>query len=175
MSISLICALTTPGRVIGRERQLPWQMPADLQHFRQITLHKTVIMGRKTFESIGRILPHRKNIIITRNPNYAIKTSCSNLPMVEVSIADSLTKAIFLSEKTADIFIIGGAEIFAEAFKLNILDHLYLTLIDANIQGDAFFPEFRKDQFIQVSYQSHAADEKNPYAYTFVVFDRIKC
>src|SRR5688572_24314058 len=129
MRISLIVAMAE-NRVIGRNNQLPWHLPADLKHFKSLTTGHSVIMGRKTFESMGKPLPNRRNIVITRQANFRADG---------VDTAHSLEEAISLAKGDAEIFVIGGAEVFRDA--LNGADRLYLTLIHATIEGDVFFPE----------------------------------
>lgn len=165
MPLSLICAMT-PQRVIGNHNQLPWHMPADLQHFKALTLGKPIIMGRKTFVSIGKPLPQRRNIVLTRDKNFTA-------PGCEVfhALVDALN---LFDTKTQDIFIIGGAEIFAQA--LSQADFLYLTIIHADIPGDSFFPEWHKasSQWQEISRDAHHADEKNAYNYTFVTYQKFQ-
>ena len=117
------------NRVIGCENQLPWHLPNDLKHFKQLTLNKPVIMGRKTYESLGKPLPNRRNVIITRNKNYQA-SGCE--------IFSSLQEAIDKID-APEIIIIGGESIYTQA--LPLATHLYLTFVDAEIQGDTFFPE----------------------------------
>jgi dihydrofolate reductase len=161
MKLSLIAALT-PTRVIGKNNQLPWHLPADLQYFRKVTLHKPVIMGRKTFESIGKALPKRKNIVITRQASYEAK-GCE--------IAHSLTEALEYLSLEEEIFIIGGSEIFIEA--LPLANYLYLTFVKANITGDIYFPEWNQNQWNEISRENHQKDKENNYDYSFVILERI--
>jgi len=166
MRISLIAALT-PARVIGKNNQLPWQMPADLQYFKKITLGKPVIMGRKTYESIGKPLPGRKNIIITRDRNFPTPSS-------ECQIVHSVTEALALEsiQDCEEVCVIGGSQIFEET--LTIANYLYLTFIEADISGDVYFPEWDKSLWVEISRERHLKDDKNPYDYSFVVFERIR-
>lgn len=160
MIISLIAAVGR-GRVIGSKNALPWSMPADLRHFRDLTRGKPIIMGRKTFESIGRPLPDRTNIIITRDPAYQ-KQWC-----VVVHTADDAIKAAGNAE---EIMVIGGGEIFA--MFLARADRMYLTRIDADFKGDARFPEFPENEWRITAEESHAPDAANPHPYTFLTLEK---
>jgi dihydrofolate reductase len=160
MKISLIAALSE-NRVIGRENRLPWSLPEDLQRFRELTTGHPVILGRKTYESIGRVLPKRQNIIITRNRDYRISGA---------EVVGSLDEAIARADASSgEIFIIGGAEIYQQA--LPRADRLYLTLVHAEVEGDAFFPEWPRERFVEVSREERKGPD-HPVAYTFLVFDR---
>jgi len=161
---SLIVAMTKE-RVIGKNNQLPWRMPADLAYFRKTTLNSTIIMGRKTYESIGKALPKRRNIVITRNQNYS-------LPDAEVfhSLDDVITNLSTLSTST-EVFVIGGAEIFKEF--LSIANKLYITFIDANIDGDTFFPSWDNDAWKVISEETHQKDSENPYDYRFTIMEKL--
>lgn len=148
------------NRVIGCNNQLPWHMPADLKRFKQLTLNKTVIMGRKTFESIGHALPDRENIIITHQKDYSAN---------HCKIAHSLKDALSLSSHQ-DVFIIGGQTIYEQA--LSIANQLFITLIDETISGDTFFPEIQKEKWQLISNEKHERDEKNQYAYEFLIYQK---
>ncbi|MCW5588208.1 MAG: type 3 dihydrofolate reductase [Legionellales bacterium] len=160
--ISLIAALAH-HRVIGYQNQLPWHMPNDLAFFQEKTLYKPVIMGRRSFESLGKPLPQRRNIIVTRNRNYQA-AGCD--------VVHSLTAAIELVKQEPEIMITGGAHIYRES--LTIADRMYLTFIDAEVPGDTFFPEWDSDAWEIISREEYSADDKNPYDYSFVIFDKIK-
>lgn len=160
MEISLIVALAN-NYCIGNNNQLPWRQSADLQHFKKLTNGKPIIMGRKTFESIGRPLPNRPNIIITRDKNY-IAPGCE--------IYHSLDEALAAYKDSAEIMIIGGAQIFEQA--LPLATRMYLTWIDTTVEGDAFFPEFDKIEWQEVSHEKHFADEKNQFDYTFIIMEK---
>lgn len=153
----------TDHRVIGYHNQLPWQMPADLAHFKKITLHHPVVMGRKTYQSIGHALPQRTNIIITRDEKFKAE-GCL--------VFHALPQAIQFLQQQAhqEIFIIGGAEIFAQA--LPLADRLYVTFIHADIVGDCYFPQWDKTNWREIERYDHAPDAKNPYAYSFVTLQR---
>ena len=163
MTISMIAAMAN-NRVIGRGNTIPWYLPADTAYFRQTTLGHPVIMGSKTFASIGRPLSGRVNIVLSKNKDLRIP-GCV--------ITRSLTIAIEEAEKTGDgeCFVIGGGAVYAEA--LPLAHRLYLTEIDAEIEGDTFFPEFDKDEWREVSRERHSADEQNVYAMDFVVYERV--
>ena len=157
MLISIIAAMGR-NRAIGYKNTLPWRLPADLQRLKQLTLGHHILMGRKTFESIGRPLPGRTSIIITRQKDFQAE-GCL--------IAHSLGEAIDLAKSHGEqeAFIIGGAEIYAQA--LSIADRMYLTLVDAEPEADAFFPEFDENLWEKIAGKFVAADEKNQYAVTF--------
>lgn len=160
MIISAIVAMSE-NRVIGVNNQLPWHLPADLRYFKKITLGKPMIMGRKTFESIGKILPGRLNIIITRDQNYSVEGA---------RVVHSLEDALKLADQN-EMVIIGGAQLFNEA--LSKIQRLYLTLIHAQIEGDAFFPIINMNHWKEVSREDHFKDEKNGYDYSFIVLEKI--
>lgn len=149
------------NRVIGVNNTLPWRLPADLKHFRRITTGHHVIMGRRNYESIGKPLPDRTNIVVTRNPSY-----CAPGCLVKHSFEDALASA----KNDPEVFIIGGAEIYRQAFEY--ADRLYLTLVHAHIPGDTYFPPFDQDHWQEVSRERHEPDEKNHHACTFLVYDR---
>ncbi len=145
--------------VIGKNNKLPWKLSADLKRFRKITSGKPVIMGRKTFESIGRPLPNRINIIITRDSNYKAE-GCV--------IANSAADALKAAKNHDEIMIIGGEQIFKEF--LPIANRMYLTLIDEDFEGDAHFPEYDKNKWKEVSREAH---EDNSLKYSFVNLEKI--
>lgn len=151
------------NRVIGSNNQLPWHLPADLKHFKHVTTGHIVIMGRKTYSSIGRKLPNRINIIVTRNENFDAP-GCL--------VAHSLTEALQLAQKHCDlqVFIIGGSEIFQQA--LPLLQKVYLTLIEEEFNGDTFFPELAPNEWQEVHYEHHGPDQDNKFAYSFIEYAR---
>ena len=153
--ISIVVAIGENTRVMGKEGKLPWEIPEDLKRFKEITSGHPIIMGRKTYKSIGKALPNRTNIIITRNPNFSAP-GCV--------VVDSLQKAIDEAKKVEneEIFIIGGGEIFNEA--ISLVDKLYLTLVKGEIQGDVFFPEYAEFTHIL----SRSEHNSNGYSYTFL-------
>ena len=152
------------NRVIGQDNKMPWHLPADLQHFKAVTMSKPVIMGRKTFESIGRPLPGRRNIVISRNVDYQA---------VGVEVVTSPEAAISLVCELDEVMVIGGGNVYKQF--LEHADTLYLTFIDLDVDGDTQFPDYEKIANWQVAEQHHhQGDEKNLYAYTFVTLDKIK-
>jgi dihydrofolate reductase len=160
--ISLIAAIGKNNE-LGKENKLLWSLPADMKHFKDITTLHTVIMGRKTFESIGKPLPNRRNIVITRDVNYKKDG---------VEVAHSLAHALDLAgDMNEEIFIIGGAELYKDT--IDIADKLYITHIDAEDKdADAFFPEIIPIAWNEVKHEEHEADEKNPLPYTFSVYEK---
>lgn len=153
-TISIIAAIST-NKVIGRDNKLPWHIPEDLKRFKDLTKGHTIIMGRKTYESIGRPLPLRTNIIITRDQTYTID-GC----VIVHSLDEAIRKAQEID--TDEIFIIGGGEIFRQAIQTT--DKLYLTIVETLIEGDAFFPDFEQD-FTNETFRQEG--ESNGYAFTF--------
>ena len=164
MIVSAIVA-TASNRVIGKDNDIPWYLPADLKYFKKTTLNHHVIMGRKSFQSIGKPLPKRTNIIITRNP-YFIASHC----LVARSLEEALELAYDNGEKEA--FIIGGGEIYRQSIPL--LDKLYLTEVEVAPEGSVYFPELDWEEWTLISEEAHQADEKNEYNYVFKVFERKK-
>lgn len=149
-------------RVIGKDNQMPWHMPADLKYFKQTTLKKPVIMGRKTFESIGFPLPGRRNIVISRDSNYRADG---------IETVTSVDDALALVTDVEEIMVIGGGSIYQHC--LAAAQRLYITEIDVNVDGDTYFPNYNKDDAWQcVSEQAHERDEKNPHPYNFKVYER---
>lgn len=160
MIISLIAAMGK-NRTIGKNNSLPWNLPADMKYFRDKTRGKPVIMGRKTYESIGKPLPKRLNIIITRDENYKAE-GC-----VVVHTAD---EAIIAAGNVKEVMVIGGSQIYKEF--LPRANRMYLTKIDAEFEGDTYFPEFTTEEWKEISYEEHERDAENPYDYRFVVLER---
>lgn len=163
MIISLIAAMANRN-VIGLHNRMPWHMPADLAWFKRNTLHKPIIMGRKTFESIGRPLPSRHNIVISRHANDAPKDS-------GVTWVDSLENAFKAAGDVSEVMIIGGGNLFHQA--LRFADRLYLTQIDSDIDGDTFFPDYHRYHWHCDFSENHPADEANPYPYQFSILQRV--
>ncbi|AZV43977.1 dihydrofolate reductase [Peribacillus asahii] len=159
--ISLIVAMDQ-NWVIGKDNQLPWYLPADLQYFKKVTMGKPIIMGRKTFESIGRVLPGRENIIVTRNQSYT-NSDCTILHTI-----DEIKQYADQSEQ--EVFVIGGAEIFKEI--LPVTDRIYITEIEASFEGDTYFPSLDENEWTTRSSTPGIVDEKNVYAHRFVVLER---
>lgn len=158
--ISLIAAVAA-NRVIGINNGLPWRLPNDLRHFRLTTTGHAVIMGRKNYESIGKPLPDRTNIVVTRNRDYAAP-GCV--------VAHSLPEAIAAAGADTEIFVIGGAEIYAQA--LPLARRMHLTLVHADVAGDAYFPEFDWNAWQLVSREDHNVDDRHAYPYSFLTLER---
>lgn len=163
--ISLIWAMAD-NRVIGIENRLPWKLPADMKWFRRQTMGKPIVMGRLTFESFGaKPLPGRRNIIVSRNADYLKASQAEGIETVS-----SIEAAFETTRGVEEIMIIGGASIYQQA--LPLADRLYMTLVHADVTGDAWFPEFDRDQWEEIERTDCDADENNPYAYSFVVLSR---
>ncbi len=166
MKKSIMVAMAE-NRVIGRNNKLPWYLPNDLKYFKQVTMGKPVVMGRLTFESIGKPLPGRTNIVVTRNTEWQSEG---------VRVVHSLEQAYELAASIAEIdgvdelMIIGGDQIYRSA--LDSIDRLYLTEVHAEVAGDAWFPDFDRDQWREIAREDFAASEPNPYDYSFVVLER---
>ncbi len=158
-TLSLIAAMAK-GRVIGRDNTLPWQLPEDLKHFKATTLGKPVIMGRKTWESLGRPLPGRRNIVISRNADYSPTGG---------ELAPSLQAAITMAAEADEIFVIGGADIYRQA--LPLAQRLYLTEIALDVAGDAHFPEFALADWSEASRETHTS--ASGIAYAFVLYQHL--
>ncbi|HEY9261853.1 dihydrofolate reductase [Chitinophaga sp.] len=163
MRISIIVA-ASDNNVIGINNMLPWRLPTDLKYFKSTTLGKPIVMGRKTFESLGKALPGRPNIVITRQPDYEPEGA-----YVVSSIKDGIAKAKTFEGE--ELFITGGSQIFEQAWPL--IERIYLTRVYAVVPGDAFFPQIDGGEFELVSDERHEADEKNQYPFSFQVWERI--
>jgi len=161
--IKLIVAKAS-NNVIGSNNNLIWHLPNDLKHFKNLTTNHPIVMGRKTYESLGRPLPNRTNIIITRDTNFTDES---------IVITHSLEAAIKKAKEiNDDFFIIGGGEIYKQAMLL--ADELYITEVHHEFDGDTFFPEIDEETFEEVSRINHLKDPKHPYSYSFVSYNRIK-
>jgi dihydrofolate reductase len=165
MKISMIAAMTRQ-RVIGKDQKMPWHLPADLAFFKKTTLGHPIFMGRKTYESIGKPLPKRLNIVITRNQNLQI-AGCEVVTTLEQGISIAREK----SAQSKEIFITGGSYLY-KSF-LPQADRLYLTLINADLKGDTYFPDYTQYQWHQVERIDHPADKENIYPYSFITLDRV--
>ena len=161
MKLSLIVAVAR-GNVIGRDGKLPWRLSADLQRFKKLTMGHHILAGRKTYESIGRLLPGRKMIIITRQCDYEVDGA---------QVVSSLPAALEAALGDDEVFVIGGAEIYSLA--LPIVDRIYKTTVEAEIQGDTFFPAVDLSNWQVVSDVRAPADDKNEFAHCFQVLDRV--
>lgn len=171
MRIALMAALAA-NRTIGRNNALPWHLPNDLKYFKAVTLGKPVIMGRKTWESLGRPLPGRTNIVVTRQAGYLAENTAANVKVVaSMDAAFALASGIAQKDGVEECVVIGGAEIYAQM--LPRCDRMYLTEVHADIEGDAFFPLIDPAQWRETHRERFAADSSNPYAYSFVTYDRL--
>ncbi|RFU65453.1 dihydrofolate reductase [Peribacillus glennii] len=159
--ISLLFAMDE-NRVIGKDNKLPWHLPADLNYFKNVTMGHPIVMGRKTFESIGRVLPGRENIVVTRNADFKLEG---------VTVLHSVDEVIKLADSSdREIFVIGGAEIFKGI--LPQTDRLYITEIHHEFQGDTYFPAINEAEWEQLSSTPGIVDEKNRYPHDFIVLGR---
>ncbi len=162
MKISMIVAMAN-HRVIGLDNKMPWHLPADLQYFKKTTLGKPVIMGRKTYDSIGRALPGRLNIVVSRDPNLNING---------VTCVTSVEQALQAAAGVEEVMIIGGATIY-EHF-LPVANRLYLTFIDLETKGDTHFPDYlTQGKWEKINSEHYLADEKNLHNLEFVTLDRV--
>lgn len=165
--VALIVALAENG-VIGRDNQLPWHLPEDLAYFKRTTLGKPIIMGRKTFESIGRPLPGRPNLVVTRQRDWQV---------AGVTVCNSLDQALAQAQREAtalgagELMVIGGGELYRQA--LPRAERLYLTRVHAEVAGDAWFPDLAAHEWQQESTERHVAGGSNPYDYSFIVLNRV--
>ena len=166
MKISLIVAMAQ-NHVIGRNNQMPWHLSEDLQYFKRTTMGKPLIMGRNTFESIGKALPGRTNIVVSRNSAYAA---------TGIQLVNSLDNALQLAAQecsvngASEVMVMGGAQIYTQA--LALADRLYLTQIHANVEGDTYFPPLIRSQWQEIDREDHTATSNNPYHYSFLVLER---
>ena len=155
MTVSLIVAFSENG-VIGFEGDMPWRLSADLKRFKRLTMGHPMIMGRNTYESIGRLLPGRTTIILTRNDQYQVPGAV---------LAKNLEQAMELASADQEIFVVGGGQVYQHA--LPLADRIYATRIHVELQGDTHFPDTNWEQWELVESTAHAADEKNQYPFTF--------
>jgi len=162
MMITIIAAIAT-NNALGKDNDLIWHLPADLKRFKKVTTGHHILMGRNTFESIGKPLPNRTTIIITRNKNY-FKDGCL--------VANSIEEAIKLVENDANIFIIGGAQIYKEAIEKDLVDQLDITQVHQEFEADVFFPQIDLSVWKQVSRENFTADDKNKYNYSFISYQK---
>jgi dihydrofolate reductase len=162
-TLSLIWAMAD-NRVIGIDNRLPWKLPADMKWFRENTIGKPIVMGRLTFESFGaKPLPGRRNIVVSRNPDYQAQSD-------DIEVYTSLEAALAATADAEEVMLIGGMSLYQQA--LPLADRLYMTLVHAEVEGDAWFPEFDLDGWNQTERSDFSADEKNPYPYSFVVLNK---
>ena len=156
-----VIAVVSDNAVIGRDNDLPWRLSADLKRFKALTTGHTIVMGRRTWESIGRPLPQRRSIVVTRRPDYAADGA---------RVAHSLDEAVAMASDDDRVFVIGGAALFRAA--LPRADRLYLTRVHAQVEGDVLFPDWDERDWRKVEDERHAPDERNEHAYSFRVYDR---
>lgn len=159
--VSIIVAMAE-NRVIGKDNSLPWHLPADLKHFKAMTVGKPIIMGRKTWESLPGKLPDRAHIVITANPGY-VAEGCV--------VVHSLEQALEAAGDVSEVMIVGGAMLYEQA--LPLADRLYLTIVETQVEGDAWFPQYDPGQWQEIERQRYPADERNPCAYSFVTLSRV--
>jgi len=159
MIVSIVVAIAE-NHAIGKDNQLLWHLPKDLKHFKEITSGGTVIMGRKTYDSVGKPLPNRRNIIITRQ----------QIEIAGCEVVNSLQAGLDLCREHKEVFIVGGAEIYKQAMPLT--DKIYLTIVHESFEADTYFPEISKDIWKETERTDHEADEKNPLSFSFITFER---
>lgn len=158
--VSVIAAMAA-NRVIGQGNRLPWHLPEDLQHFKALTMGHHIVMGRKTYDSIGKPLPGRTTVIVTRNMDYAVPGCIA---------VNSIDAALAACHGDSEIFFVGGAEIYAQV--LPIADRLYLTEIKRDFPGDARFPPIDASQWQEIARERHTAGGDDPFEYHFVIYER---
>jgi dihydrofolate reductase len=159
MTISIIVAIGE-NNAIGKDNQLLWHMPADLKHFKNITSGKSIIMGRKTFDSVGKPLPKRRNIVVTRQ----------DITIPGCEVVKSIEEGLTLCKDEDEVFIGGGAEIYRQA--IHLTDVIYLTIIHKNFDADTFFPDIDRKIWQETEREDHTPDEKNPHPYSFITLKR---
>ena len=160
MILSLIAAMDN-NRLIGCDNDLPWHLPADLQHFKSVTMSKPILMGRKTYDSIGRPLPGRQNIVLTR---------LSDVQIEGVTVVNSIEDAMKAAKNVEEVMVIGGSSIYE--LVLPKADRMYLSFVDGEFEGDAWFPEFDEAEWEIIDEKVQAADEKNAHVCRFVTYQR---
>ena len=159
-NLSIIAALSD-NRVIGRDNRLPWRMPADLAHFKRLTMGKPIIMGRRTWESLPGLLPHRTHVVVTRDVDYTVEGGL---------VVHSLDQAFNLVGDAEEMMVVGGANLYTQT--LPLASRMYLTIVHGEFEGDTLFPEYPQAAWRETSRESHPADERNPHAYTFLQLER---
>ena len=159
-NINIIVAMAN-NRTIGLGNKMPWHLPADLKHFKSITMDHPIIMGRKTYQSIGKALPGRRNIVVSRDPAYQLE---------DAEVVRDLEQAVAICGDVSDVMIIGGATIYEQM--LPKAHRLYLTFINLDVKGDTYFPDWKAYGFREVASESHQPDDKNPYSYRFVTLEK---
>ncbi len=168
MIVSIIAAFAAPNRTIGRDGELPWRLPDDLTRFRELTMGHTLLMGRRTFQSLhGRRLSGRRIIVLSRSLN--------STPASADAVASSLEQGIELAREEygdSELFIAGGQQVYRQALEMSVVDRMYLTVIEAEIEGDTFFPEFDAGEWQVLDESDHPADIIHPYAFRFKTLER---
>ena len=164
MSTITIIAAIANNNALGKDNDLIWHLPADLKRFKKITSGHHILMGRNTYESIGKPLPNRTTVIITRNPEYKAK-GCI--------VVDSIEKAIEVAKDDAQVFIIGGAQIYSQTIASNLVDQLDITKVHHEFEADVYFPEIDSEIWSQISREDFDADEKNIYNYSFISYKKV--
>jgi dihydrofolate reductase len=159
MILSIIVAIAK-NHAIGKDNKLLWYLPNDLKHFKDVTTGHTVIMGRKTFDSVGKPLPKRRNIVVTRQA----------ISIEGYEVVPSIEAAIELCKAEDEVFVVGGAEIYRQSIPLT--DRIYLTIVDQDFEGDTFFPELNPDEWQEKDREDFEPDEKNKYKYSFITLVR---
>lgn len=162
MIVSLVAAMAE-NRVIGRNGRLPWHLPDEIKHFKRLTVDHTVIMGRKTYEEVGRPLTNRRNVVISRNPDFRPSG---------VTVVPNLNEALALGATEAEVFVIGGGEIYRLA--LPRADRLHLTVVHASIEGDTYFPPFDESAWVLEDEALHPADDRHAVAFTIRKYRRLR-
>lgn len=161
-TVSLVAAMSE-NRVIGKGGGLPWHLPDDMRHFKRLTVDHTVIMGRKTFEEIRHPLDNRRNVVISRKPDFRPHG---------VTVVPSLREGIALGATEEEVFVIGGGEIYRLA--LPLADRIYLTLVHAEVEGDTFFPPFEAGEWALVAEEHHPRDERHAHAFSIRTYHRLR-
>jgi len=159
MNINIVVAIAA-NHAIGKNNKLLWHLPKDLKHFKELTTGHTVIMGRKTFDSVGRPLPNRRNIVITRQ----------DIQIDGCEVVNSLEAALALGAGEAELDIVGGAEIYKQAMPLT--NFIYLTIVHQDFEADTFFPEINEEEWLEISREDHQPDEKHAFPFSFITLKR---
>jgi dihydrofolate reductase len=160
-NLSIIAALSD-NRVIGVDNRLPWRLPADLAHFKRLTMGKPIVMGRRTWESLPGLLPHRTHVVVSRDPGYEIEGGI---------VVNSIEQALELVRDVDEIMVVGGANLYAQF--LPSAARLYLTYVHAAFDGDAYFPELDPQAWRETSRERHSADARNSVDFSFVTLERL--
>jgi dihydrofolate reductase len=159
MNINIVVAIAT-NNAIGKNNKLLWHLPKDLKHFKELTTGHTIIMGRKTFDSVGKPLPNRRNIVVTRQ----------DMQIAGCEVINSLEAALELAKGEAEVDIVGGAEIYEQAMSLT--NFIYLTIVHQDFEADTFFPEIDESQWQEIAREDHQTDEKHAFPFSFITLKR---